>query len=85
MGSRGDVYLHETVIAHIRRLLDNEFAHNKLTESPEHFRQRMQLVESHMNSPAFSACGGNGLPGLAKQLRDRCQKLILLKGERLPK
>ena len=28
----GDVYLHETVIAHVRKLLDGEFTHNKLPE-----------------------------------------------------
>ena len=81
----GDVYLHETVISHIRRLLDGEFVHNKLHESPDHFMHRMQQVENHMNSPAFAACGGEGLMGLARELRSRCEELKRRKGERLPK
>ena len=81
----GDVYLHETVISHIRRLLDIDFAHNKLHETPAHFRKRVQKVEDFMNSPRFTALGGNGLLGLAKELRQRCQEGIDRKGERLPK
>ncbi len=46
----GDVYLHETCIAHIRRLLDGDFAHQQLHETPTHFMQRMRQVEDHMNS-----------------------------------
>ncbi len=76
----GDVYLHETVISHIRRLLDGEFVHNKLHESPDHFMHRMQQVENHMNFFAFAACGG-----LARELRSRCEELKRQKGERLPK
>ena len=77
--------MHETVIAHIRRLLDGDFAHHKLHETPAHFIQRMQQVEDHMNSAAFAACGGGGLQGLAKELRIRCEEVIRRKGERLPK
>ncbi len=74
----GDVYLHETVISHIRRLLDGEFVHNKLHESPDHFMHRMQQVENHMNSPAFAACGGEGLMGLARgALKLGCGHLAL--------
>ena len=29
--------------------------------------------------------GGRGLAGLAKDLRDRCAKVMLLQGERIPK
>ena len=81
----GDVYIHETAIAHVRRLLDNDFCHSDLHESPAHFKRRMQKVEDHMNSPAFAAADGGGLPSLAKDLRERCELLIELKGERLPK
>ena len=81
----GDVYLHETVIAHIRRLLDGQFAHSQLHECPEHFTQRMQKVEDYMNSSSFSACGGRGLMGLAKDLRTRCEEVRRRQGERIPK
>ena len=45
----GDLYGHETVISHIRRLLDCDFCHNKLYETPAQFTQRMHLVQNHMN------------------------------------
>ena len=82
----GDVYLHETVISHIRRFLDGEFVHNKLHETPDQFRGRMKQVENYMNSNAFKAWGGGeGLMGLAKELRNRCKALVASGGERLPK
>ena len=81
----GDVYLHETVIAHIRRLSEEDFACQRLYETPAQFRQRFQKVEDYMNSPAFAAEGGRGLSGLAKDLRSRCARVIKLKGERIPK
>ena len=81
----GDMYLHETVIAHIRRLLDTDFASNKLFETPAQFRLRMQKVEDHMNSDDFASPGGRGLEGLAKELRPRCEELIRCQGARLPK
>ena len=34
----GDVYPHETLIAHIRRLLDQEFVASKLSETPAQFK-----------------------------------------------
>ena len=80
-----DVYLHETAIAHVRRLLDGKFAHNKVHETAAHFKGRMERIADHMNSPDFAAPGGAGLLGLAKELRPRCQALIEAKGERLPK
>ena len=76
---------HETAIAHIRRLLDTDFAYTKLHETPEHFRRRMQQVEDHMNSDAFAAPGGQGLLGLAKELRSRCEEMIRRGGQRVPK
>ena len=81
----GDVYLHETVIAHIRRLSEEDFACQRLYETPAQFRQWFQKVEGYMNSPAFAAEGGRGLSGLAKDLRLRCARVIKLKGERIPK
>ena len=42
-------------------------------------------VEDHMNSPKFTAPHGTGLLGLAKELRSRCEAVILAKGERLSK
>ena len=54
-------------------------------ETPTQFRQRIQKVEDHMNSDAFAAPDGNGLLGLAKSLRSRCEAVVEAKGERLPK
>ena len=81
----GNVFPHETAIAHIWRLLDNDFSHTQLHESPAHFRLRMQKMEDFMNSAAFSAEGGRGLLGLAKSLRERCEEVVRRGGERLPK
>ena len=39
----------------------------------------------HLNSAAFAAPAGTGLLGLAKELRTRCQLVVELKGERVPK
>ena len=81
----GDVYLHETVISHIRRLLEHKFRSDKLAETHAHFGQRMQNVVRHMNSADFARdAAGGGLPSLARDLRARCKQVILLKGERLP-
>ena len=82
----GDVYIHETVISHIRRLLDNDFTCSRLDESPVQFMDRMKCVEDFMNSPNFAkAGGGRGLAGLARELRGRCEEVIARKGERIPK
>ena len=81
----GDVYPHETVISHIRRLLDGRFACGQLHESFSHFAQRLKKVEDYMNSRAFAAQGGTGLLGLAQELRPRCEEMVRLKGERLHK
>ena len=77
--------MHETVISHIRRLLDTMFVCDHLRETAKHLKVRMAKVAKHMNSPEFAASGGTGLEGLAKEMRERCRKLIRLKGERLPK
>ena len=81
----GDVYIHETAISPVRRLLDGELVHNQIHEAPAHFRKRMQQVEDYMNSPDFKAPDGAGLLGLAKQLLPRCRALVDARGERLPK
>ena len=80
-----DVYLHETAISHIRRLLETEFRCEQLCESIAHFRARMKKVADHMNSDAFKAVGGRGLPGLARELHTRCDDVLRGGGERVPK
>jgi hypothetical protein len=81
----GDVYVHETVISHVRRLLDTDFMCASLTESFAHFDGRMKKVEDHMNSKEFAAKEGGGLASLATRLRDRCQDVINRQGDRIPK
>ena len=54
-------------------------------ETHPQFSQRMQRVEDHLNSDDFAAPDGNGLLGLAKELRGRCKTVVQLKGERVPK
>ena len=84
-GEWGDVYPHETLISHIRRLLDTEFPCQTLSETPQQFRGRVQRVEDFLNSPGFAAPNGRGLLGLAMALRPRCKDVILRQGERLAK
>ena len=86
MKKSGDIYPHETVISHIRRLLYGEFTCKTLCETPAQFAVRVKKVEDYMNSPAFAASpGGAGLLGLAKELRPRCEELVRRQGERIPK
>ena len=81
----GDVYLHETAISHIRRLLDDDFACRRLGETVPQFRQRTVKIAECMNSPAFRTTDGRGLRGLATQLLARCRWVIKKTGERYPK
>ena len=81
----GDVYVHETLISHIRRLLDSEFASSRVYETPKQFMSRLQKVEDHLSSENFAAPDGGGLWALAKEMFGRCQQVIDLKGERIPK
>ena len=81
----GDVYPHETAIAHIRRLLSTRFVCKNVCETIPQFMKRMQAVQDFMNSKDFAADGGGGLVKLAKALRERCSKVVRLKGERLDK
>ena len=55
------------------------------TESFAHFAARVKQVERHLNSADFTAEGGRGLEGLARDLPRRCEHVVRLKGERLPK
>ena len=81
----GDVYLHETAISHIRRLLREKFVCLRVGETFPQFKQRMKRVQDYMGSDGFARQpGGRGLPGLAKDLRARCEQLLDGKGERLP-
>ena len=84
-GRFGDVYPHETLIAHIRRLLDHKFCRAAPGESVGHFRARMAKVEEYLNSADFAAREGGGLESLSKSLVARCQACIDKKGERLHK
>lgn len=80
----GDVYLHETAISHIRRLLREKFVCMRIGETFLQFKRRMKLVEEYMNSDAFARePDGRGLLGLAKDLRPRCEEMRKRGGERL--
>ena len=81
----GDVYVHETLIAHIRRLLDTEYTCATPGETVAHFKARMQKVEAHLNSPEFTLPGGRGLEGLARDMLARCAEVVTRKGQRIPK
>ena len=80
----GDVYLHETAISHIRRLLREKFVCLRVGETFPQFRQRMKKVQDYVNSEEFARePDGRGLAGLAKDLRARCEQLLGGKRERL--
>ena len=81
----GDVYLHETVISHIRRLLDTKFPYGQPRETVAHFRGRMRKIQDFMNSEDFAAKGGQGLAGLARDLPERCAAVVARGGGRLLK
>ena len=76
----GDLYPHETVISHIRRLLSTKFAKCSLWETPSQFAARMKKVEDHMNTEMEDA-----LQALGKALVPRAVELKWRCGERLPK
>ena len=82
----GDVYLHETVVSHIRRLMEDDFSCQRLGETATQFIKRVRKVEMHMNSEAFAHQNrGCGLSGLSAELQQRCQLVVRSKGERIPK
>jgi hypothetical protein len=78
----GDLYLHETVISHVRRLLYSKWARKALYETPVQFAARMLKVEHYLN---YDMGEGESLLKLGKELHQRSEDLKKLKGERLPK
>ena len=82
-GRLGDVYLHETVIAHIRRSLAHQFPCRGIGDMRSCFARRMAKVEAHLNSDAFPARDGGGLAALAQDFHVRCAKVAELDGGRL--
>ena len=82
-GRLGDVYLHETVISHVRYSLDRRFPRRTHGETRAQFARRMAQVEAYLNSADFQAPGGGGLASLAQALRARCSKVVELEGGRL--
>ena len=81
----GDFYLHETVISHVRRLLQSQFARTSLHETPGQFAARMKKVERYMNYEMGTKAPGEALLTLGTRLHKRSGDLIKLQGERLPK
>ena len=83
----GDVYPHETVISHIRRLLMEKFVCMRLNETVAQFKARMRKVQDFMNSEEFSdsAAAGGGLTSLARALLPRCREVVNRDGGRIPK
>ena len=80
------MYIHETVISHVRRLLDNEFTRSRLDETPAQFALRIEAVQAFMNFQGFAREGcGRGSAGLARELRSGCELVISRQGERIPK
>lgn len=77
----GDLYPHETVISHVRRLLSTKFCKCSLWETPQQFAVRMAKVEKHINEEM-----GDTLERLGKEaLLKRAAALKKAGGERLPK
>ena len=76
----GDLYPHESVISHIRRLLSTKFSKCSLWETPQQFATRMKKVEDYMNSEMQDA-----LTALGKALLPRAEDLKKRQGERIPK
>ena len=81
-GKLGDLYLHETCVSHIRRLLATKFRRTELSESPGQFSRRMAKVEQYMNEEMGE---GLSLQKLGKELHERAEKLKKAQGERTPK
>ena len=78
----GDFYPHETVIAHVRRLLGTKFSKCSLWEKPEQFRARMLKVEQYMD---YEMGDGGSLERIGRSLLNRADQLKKNGGERLPK
>ena len=82
-GRLGDVYLHETVIAHVRHSLDHRFPRRTAGETRAQFANRMAKVEALLNSDDFPSRAGGGLESLAQALHRRCARVVELQGGRL--
>ena len=78
----GDLYPHETVISHVRRLLATKFAKCALYEAPTQFAARMKRVEQYLN---YELKNGESLKRLGRQLHNRAGQLKDFNGERIPK
>ena len=79
------MYLHETVISHVRRLLATKFMRKILNEKPWEFKARMLKVEKYMNYEMGKNGRGQALLELGDSLHQRCEDLKQRQGERLPK
>ena len=84
-GRIGDVYVHETAISHIRRLLTHRFICSRVDEQVWQFKKRMLSVQNYMNSDSFASEGGHGLPGLCRDMHARCREVVRRGGARIPK
>ena len=77
------MYLHETVIGHIRHGLDHRFPRRTPGETRNEFAQRMGKLEAYLNSDDFPGRAGGGLEALARSLHRRCERVVELEGSRL--
>ena len=82
-GRLGDVYPTETLISHIRHGLSHRFPRSTPGETRARFTNRMDKVVDYVNSSEFAAREGGGLLSLAQALRNRCERMVELDGERL--
>ena len=82
-GRLGDVYLHETVIGHVRHGLDHRFPRRTGGETRAQFANRMAKVEAFLNSDDFPSRASGGLVALAQALHRRCARVVELQGGRL--
>ena len=76
----GDLYPHESVVSHVRRLLSTKFSKCSLWETPQQFAARMKRVEKYMNTEMKDS-----FQDLGKALLPRAEELKSRKGERIPK
>ena len=82
-GRLGDVYLHETVIGHIRHGLGHRFPRLTAGETRAQFARRMAKVAEFLNSDDFPSSATGGLQALAQALHRRCARIVELQGGRL--
>ena len=77
------MYLHETVIGHIRHGLDHRFPRSTAGETRTQFANRMAKLEAFLNSDDFPSRAGGGLEAVAQALHRRCARVVELHGGRL--